>query len=59
VPGAYLLASGSDGKSSFLFGSIFKPTQDNFMRLLKLAAILSPPIINTLIELVGTAPKGG
>jgi hypothetical protein len=58
LPGAYLLARDSGGGSTFILGPIFAPTQENFIRLLKLAAILSPPVINKLIEIIGVAQKG-
>jgi hypothetical protein len=58
VPGAYLLATESGTKPPLLLTTIFTPSHQNFMRLLKLAAILSPPIINKLIELLSASPKG-
>ena len=58
LPGAYLLASDSGKASTFVLGQIFAPTEENFMRLLKLAAILSPPVINKLVDVISTSPKG-
>jgi hypothetical protein len=58
LPGAYLLATHSDQKPSLILATVFTPSNENFMRLLKLAAILSPPIINKLIELISAGPKG-
>jgi hypothetical protein len=58
LPGSYLLTYGSGNKSAFILSPILTPTHENFMRLLKLAAILSPPVINKLIEVISSVPKG-
>ena len=58
LPGAYLLTYGSGNKSAFILSPVLNPTHENFMRLLKLAAILSPPVINKLVEVISSVPKG-
>jgi hypothetical protein len=58
LPGSYLLTYGSGNKSAFILSPVLNPTHENFMRLLKLAAILSPPVINKLVEVISSVPKG-
>jgi hypothetical protein len=58
LPGVYLLSRSSDFKVAGPLASLFGPGGPNFSTLLKAAAIISPPVINKLTELLSAAPTG-
>jgi DMSO reductase anchor subunit len=58
LPSFYLLSRSTDIKLVGPISSLFAPDGANFSTFLKAAAIISPPIINKLIELLGAAPTG-
>lgn len=56
LPGALLIDfAAAGGSSSVKIEEFFQFNQENFMRLIRVAAIASPPIINKLIEAFASA----
>jgi hypothetical protein len=58
VPSAYVLSERTSPLDEGRFSHFFSLNRENAMRLLKLAAIVSPPIVNKLLEVFTAIPKG-